>query len=133
MSHLFSPATLGPFIQNHLVMSPLTRNRAIDNVPNDLMAPVLRAAGLGGTDRHGRYVALGEWAGLSAHTGNFSAAQVAGWKRITDAVHARGAKMFVQLMHCGRIAHPLNLPAGAASWLLPPWRPPAKCTPTPRA
>jgi N-ethylmaleimide reductase len=38
---------------------------------------------------------------------------VAGWKRITDAVHAKGAKMFVQIMHCGRIAHPLNLPAGA--------------------
>jgi N-ethylmaleimide reductase len=45
--------------------------------------------------------------------GIFSPAQVEGWKRITDAVHAKGAKMFVQLMHCGRIAHPLNLPAGA--------------------
>jgi N-ethylmaleimide reductase len=45
--------------------------------------------------------------------GIFSTAQVEGWKRITDAVHARGAKMFLQFMHCGRIAHPLNLPAGA--------------------
>jgi N-ethylmaleimide reductase len=46
--------------------------------------------------------------------GIFSTAQVEGWKRVTDAAHAKGAKMFVQLMHCGRIAHPLNLPAGAA-------------------
>ena len=45
--------------------------------------------------------------------GIFSAAQVAGWKPITDAVHAKGAKMFMQFMHCGRIAHVLNLPAGA--------------------
>ena len=36
-----------------------------------------------------------------------------GWKRVTDAVHARGAKIFIQLMHCGRIGHVLNLPAGA--------------------
>ncbi|MEO7621475.1 MAG: alkene reductase, partial [Gallionella sp.] len=45
--------------------------------------------------------------------GIFSAAQVAGWKRITDAVHAQDAKMFIQFMHCGRVGHALNLPAGA--------------------
>jgi len=45
--------------------------------------------------------------------GIFSAEQVAGWKKITDAVHAGGAKMFIQFMHTGRIGHPLNLPAGA--------------------
>jgi len=45
--------------------------------------------------------------------GIFSQAQIEGWKRITDAVRAKGGKMFVQLMHCGRIAHPLNLPTGA--------------------
>jgi len=45
--------------------------------------------------------------------GIFSAAQVKGWKAVTDAVHARGAKIFVQLMHTGRIGHPNNLPAGA--------------------
>lgn len=38
---------------------------------------------------------------------------MAGWKAVVDGVHARGARIFVQLMHCGRIAHPLNLPAGA--------------------
>ena len=44
---------------------------------------------------------------------SFSAEQVAGWKRVTAGVHAKGAIMFVQLMHCGRIGHPLNLPPGA--------------------
>jgi N-ethylmaleimide reductase len=45
--------------------------------------------------------------------GIFSAAQVAGWKKVTDAVHALGTKIFIQFMHTGRIGHPNNLPAGA--------------------
>jgi N-ethylmaleimide reductase len=44
--------------------------------------------------------------------GIFSPEQINGWKRVTDAVHAKGAKMFVQLMHCGRVSHSLNMPAG---------------------
>jgi N-ethylmaleimide reductase len=51
--------------------------------------------------------------GYARIPGIFSPAQVAGWKPVTEAVHARGAKFFMQLMHCGRIAHPNNLPAGA--------------------
>jgi N-ethylmaleimide reductase len=43
----------------------------------------------------------------------YSAEQTAGWKLVTSAIHAKGAKIFVQLMHCGRIAHPLNMPQGA--------------------
>jgi N-ethylmaleimide reductase len=45
--------------------------------------------------------------------GLWSPGQVAGWKLVTDAVHARGGRIFVQLMHTGRVGHPLNLPAGA--------------------
>jgi N-ethylmaleimide reductase len=51
--------------------------------------------------------------GYARIPGIFSAEQIAGWKKVTDAVHARGAKMFVQLMHTGRVSHALNLPAGA--------------------
>jgi N-ethylmaleimide reductase len=51
--------------------------------------------------------------GYSRIPGIFSAAQVAGWELVTDAVHVKGAKIFIQFMHCGRVAHPLNLPAGA--------------------
>jgi N-ethylmaleimide reductase len=64
--------------------------------------------------------------------GIFSADQVAGWKTVTDAVHARGAKMFVQLMHTGRIGHVLNLPAGAKV-LAPSAIAAAGEIPTPRA
>ena len=45
--------------------------------------------------------------------GLWSAAQVAGWRKVTDAVHAKGGRIFAQLMHTGRVGHPPNLPAGA--------------------
>ena len=45
--------------------------------------------------------------------GIYSDAQVAGWKKVTDAVHSAGAKIFIQLMHTGRVGHPNNLPSGA--------------------
>lgn len=114
MSQLFSPATLGTLtLQNHMVMAPLTRNRATGNTPNDLMLEyyVQRAsAGLIITDGTSPSV---NGLGYPRMPGIFSAEQIAGWKKITDAVHAKGGKMFMQFMHCGRIAHPLNLPAGA--------------------
>jgi len=51
--------------------------------------------------------------GYARIPGIYSAEQIAAWKRVTAAVHPLGARIFVQLMHCGRVAHPLNLPAGA--------------------
>ncbi len=115
MSLLFSPTTLGPLkLKNRLVMSPLTRNRATDNVPNDLMVEYYRqraqSAGLiitEGTSPSPNGL------GYPRIPGIFSAAQIAGWKKVTDAVHAAGTKIFMQFMHTGRIGHPNNLPAGA--------------------
>ena len=114
MSLLFSSTTLGPLeIQNRLVMAPLTRSRAIDNLPNDLMVNYYTqhaSAGLiitEGTSPSPNGV------GYARIPGIYSAEQVAGWKRVTASVHPLGAKIFVQLMHCGRVAHPLNLPTGA--------------------
>jgi N-ethylmaleimide reductase len=111
---LHSKAVLGPLtLQNHLAMAPMTRSRATGNIPTPLMVEyyVQRAtAGLiitEGTSPSPNGL------GYPRIPGIFSPAQVEGWKRITDAVHAKGANMFVQLMHCGRIAHPLNLPTGA--------------------
>lgn len=114
MPLLFSKATLGPLaLQNHLVMCPLTRDRAIGNIPNELMAEYYaQRASVGLIITEGTSPSP-NGLGYARIPGIFSAAQVAGWKRVVTAVHARGAKMFVQLMHCGRIAHPLNLPAGA--------------------
>src|SRR3989344_5864261 len=114
MSLLFSEIVLGPLkLQNRLVMCPLTRSRAIDNIPNALMAQYYaQRASVGLIITEGTSPSP-NGLGYPRIPGIFSAAQVAGWKPITEAVHAQGAKMFIQLMHCGRIGHPLNLPAGA--------------------
>jgi N-ethylmaleimide reductase len=114
MSLLFSKTSLGPLaLQNRLVIAPMTRNRATGNVPNDLMAQYYtQRASAGLIITEGTSPSL-NGLGYPRIPGAFSAAQAAGWRRVTKAVHAQGAKMFMQLMHCGRIAHPLNLPAGA--------------------
>jgi N-ethylmaleimide reductase len=114
MSQLFSKTTLGSLtLQNHLVIAPMTRNRATNNIPNDLMAQYYAQRASAGLIITEGTSPSPNGLGYPRIPGIFSAAQVAGWKRVTDAVHARGAKIFIQFMHCGRIAHPLNLPSGA--------------------
>jgi N-ethylmaleimide reductase len=114
MSQLFSKTTLGSLtLQNHLVIAPMTRNRATNNIPNDLMAQYYAQRASAGLIITEGTSPSPNGLGYPRIPGIFSAAQVAGWKRVTDAVHAKGAKMFIQFMHCGRIAHPLNLPSGA--------------------
>jgi N-ethylmaleimide reductase len=114
MSQLFSKATLGTLtLRNHLVMAPLTRCRATDNVPNALMAEYYTQRASAGLIITEGTSPSPNGLGYARIPGIFSAAQVQGWRVITDAVHAQGGKMFIQLMHCGRVAHPLNLPAGA--------------------
>ena len=114
MSLLFSKAKLGPLtLQNHLVIAPMTRSRATDNVPNDLMAEYYAQRGSAGLIVTEGTSPSPNGLGYARIPGIFSAAQVAGWKKVTDAVHARGARIFIQLMHTGRITHPLNLPKGA--------------------
>ena len=114
MSVLFSRATLGALsLQNHLVMAPMTRNRAIGNVPNDLMVEYYSQRASAGLIITEGVSPSPNGLGYPRIPGIFSLDQVAGWKRVTNAVHNKGAKIFVQLMHCGRIGHPLNLPAGA--------------------
>lgn len=111
---LFTPATLGELkLKNRIVMSPMTRSRATGNVPNELMEKyyTMRAdAGLiitEGTSPSPNGLGYARIPGL------FSDEQVQGWKRVTDGVHAAGGKIFVQLMHTGRVSHPDNLPAGS--------------------
>jgi N-ethylmaleimide reductase len=114
MSILYSPATLGPLkLQNHLVMAPMTRNRATGNVPNDLIAEYY-----GQRSSAGLIVTEGtspspNGLGYPRIPGIFSQEQVDGWRKVVAAAHAGGAKFFIQLMHTGRIGHPLNLPKGA--------------------
>ena len=115
MSKLFSKTTVGPLaLQNRLVMNPMTRSRAIGNIPNELMAQYYgqRASSVGLVIAEGTSPSP-NGLGYARIPGIFSAEQVEGWKLVTKAVHAHGAKIFVQLMHTGRVAHPLNLPNGA--------------------
>jgi N-ethylmaleimide reductase len=114
MSLLLSKTTLGPLsLQNRLVMCPLTRSRATGNVPNDLMVQYYAQRASAGLIISEGTTPSPNGLGYPRIPGIFSAEQVAGWKKITDAVHAGGAKMFIQFMHTGRVGHPLNLPAGA--------------------
>jgi len=101
-------------LPNRLVMSPLTRSRAVhENTANALMATYYgqrAAAGLiitEGTSPSPNGLGYARIPGL------FNSSHVAGWKLVTDAVHARGGRIVVQLMHTGRVSHQANLPAGA--------------------
>lgn len=114
MPLLFSKTTLGSLpLQNHLVMCPMTRNRAIGNIPNELMAQYYAQRASAGLIVTEGTSPSPNGLGYPRIPGAFSAAQVTGWKLVTNSVHAKGGKIFMQLMHCGRISHALNLPAGA--------------------
>ncbi len=98
---------------NHIVMAPLTRCRAIGNIPNDLMATYYEQrsqAGLIITE--GTSPSL-NGLGYARIPGIFNTIQTEAWKKITNATHGNGGKIFVQLMHTGRISHPLNMPEGS--------------------
>ena len=112
--HLFAPIKIGPHaLQNRIVMAPLTRSRAIGNIPNELMAEYYGQRASAGLIITEGTSPSPNGLGYPRIPGIFSQAQVEGWKKITQIVHAGGAKIFVQLMHTGRVTHPLNLPEGA--------------------
>jgi N-ethylmaleimide reductase len=115
VTDLFGPARLGAVeLANRIVMSPLTRCRASPgHMPNRLMAQYY-------AQRAGAGLIITEGAPPSAmgvgHAGSpgiYTDAQVAAWAEVTAAVHARGGKIFLQILHCGRASHPSLLPAGA--------------------
>ena len=116
MKKLFMPFEKGSLkLKNHLVMAPMTRSRAIGNIPNELMATYYsQRSGAGLIITEGTSPSP-EGLGYPRIPGIYSEAQVAGWKKVTDAVHQNGSKIFVQLMHTGRIAHSANLPEGQRS------------------
>jgi N-ethylmaleimide reductase len=114
MSLLFSKTDVKSLgLQNRLVMAPMTRSRSIGNIPDELVAEYYgQRASLGLIITEGTSPSP-NGLGYARIPGMYSPEQTAGWKLVTSAVHAKEAKIFVQLMHCGRIAHPLNMPQGA--------------------
>ena len=114
MSILYTSATLGSLVlQNHMVMAPMTRSRAPGNIPNALMVDYYTQRGTAGLIITEGVSPSPNGLGYPRIPGIFSTAQVEGWKAVTEAVHKKGAKIFLQIMHSGRISHPLNMPAGA--------------------
>jgi N-ethylmaleimide reductase len=112
---LFEPFTARAMrLSNRAVMSPMTRSRAVDaNVPNALMAEYYAQRASAGLIVTEGTSPSPNGLGYARIPGLFNAAQVRGWKRVTDAVHGKGGKIVVQLMHTGRVTHVANLPAGA--------------------
>lgn len=112
---LFMPYQLGPYkLQNRFVMAPMTRNRAgAGNVPQAMSVKYYRQRATAGLIvSEGSQISPGA-VGYPATPGIHSAEQIAGWKDVTEAVHSRGSRMFLQLWHCGRVSHPSMLPGGA--------------------
>ncbi|HWK05907.1 MAG TPA: alkene reductase [Puia sp.] len=115
-SKLFSPAQLGPYTLSHrVVMAPLTRMRTVKRfIPNDLMAEYYaqRATPGGYIIAEGTVVhPTGD--GYFKAPGIFTEEQAEAWKRVTEAVHKKDARIFLQLYHVGRRSHTSLLPDGA--------------------
>lgn len=111
---LFSSYKLGDIaLKNRVVMAPMTRSRAIGNIPNEMMAEYYSQR----TDA-GLLITEGtspspNGLGYARIPGLFNQEQVNGWIKVTNAVHNKGGNIFVQLMHTGRVSHPLNMSANA--------------------
>jgi N-ethylmaleimide reductase len=109
-----APTRLGPLaLANHIVMAPMTRGRSPGTVPTALVAEYYRQRATAGLIVTEGTAPAADGVGYTRIPGLYDARHVTGWRQVTDAVHAEGGRIFVQLMHCGRLAHPLNLPDGA--------------------
>ena len=111
---LWQPLTLGQIqLEHRLAMAPMTRSRATPaGTPTELNAEYYaQRASVGLIITEGTQPS-DDGQGYMLTPGLYTGAHVAGWRRVTDAVHAAGGKVVVQLMHTGRIAHPENTPHG---------------------
>lgn len=110
---LFSEYKLGDVtLKNRIVMAPMTRSRAINNIPNDIMAQYYAMRADGGLLITEGIAPSPNGLGYPRIPGLFNQEQVDGWKKVTDAVHDNGGVISAQLMHTGRIGHPLNMSEG---------------------
>ena len=111
---LFSKYTLGNIeLNNRIVMAPMTRSRAAGNIPNDLMAAYYEQRASAGLIITEGTAPSPNGLGYARIPGIFNQAQTEGWRKVTDAVHKKGGKIFIQFMHTGRVSHPDNMPAGS--------------------
>lgn len=109
LNHLFTPLPLGTLtLPNRIFMAPLTRCRADENhVPTPIMAEYYAQRATAGLVIAEATMAMEGNSSFWREPGIHSEAQVVGWKRVTDAVHAQGGRIFLQIWHGGRACHPL--------------------------
>lgn len=109
MEALFNPLQLGDMtIANRILMAPLTRCRAdADHVPSALMTEYYAQRASAGLIITEATMAMAGHSAFWMEPGVYSEAQIQGWKTVTDAVHAAGGKIFIQIWHGGRACHPL--------------------------
>ena len=113
-NNLFTTEKLGSIeVKNRVVMAPMTRCRAIGNIPNDLMAEYYKQRSSAGLIITEGTSPSPNGLGYARIPGIYSKQQVEGWKKVTSAVHQGGGKIVVQIMHTGRISHSLNMPEGS--------------------
>ncbi|WP_434659013.1 alkene reductase [Klebsiella sp. MISC125] len=112
MSTVFNPVSIGRYtLANRLVMAPMTRSRAqYDGTPGELAATYYaQRASVGMIIAEGTQPS-DDGQGYLTTPGIYTDAHVTGWKKVTAAVHAKGGRIFIQLMHAGRMSHPDNTP-----------------------
>ncbi len=107
MDNLFSPITVGPYnLSNRIFMAPMTRNRAPETVPNSLMKTYYSQRAKAGLIISEGTQISSQAIGYPGTPGIHTNEQVAGWKKVTAAVHEHDGHIFCQLWHVGRISHP---------------------------
>ncbi|WCM95221.1 alkene reductase [Acidovorax sp. NCPPB 2350] len=113
---LFEPYPLGPLtLANRIVMAPLTRNRAgAGLVPGELASTYYAQRASAGLIITEATQVSAQAQGYQDTPGLYTPGQIAGWRKVTDAVHAKGGRIFVQLWHVGRVSHVDVQPGGAA-------------------
>jgi N-ethylmaleimide reductase len=113
MSKLFEPTTLGDIaVANRIAMAPLTRNRSPNAVPNELNVKYYSQRATAGLIITEATAITHQGQGYADVPGLYSKEALDGWKKVTDAVHANGGKIVVQMWHVGRISHTTLQPNG---------------------
>ncbi|WP_367770553.1 alkene reductase [Flavobacterium sp. WC2421] len=111
---LYTPIKIGSIeLKNRIVMAPMTRCRALKNIPNELMCEYYKQRSTAGLIITEGTSPSPNGLGYARIPGIFSEKQVEAWKKITETIHKNKGKIIVQLMHSGRISHPLNMPVGS--------------------
>ena len=114
MPTLFSPLQLGDLtLANRIVMAPMTRSRAINNLANDLIETYYTQRASAGLIITEAVAVSPDGLGYARIPAIYNNEQTESWKKITQAVHDKGGRIFMQLVHTGRIGHPFNNPKGA--------------------